>query len=57
MPMKEMTRAQVLRTFFFRDGKDTLTSFLAEMKALTDTDRTELCELAAKELQVTVKAA
>jgi hypothetical protein len=52
---KEMTRAQLLREFFYRPGTDTLQSFMAEIKQLTDADKDELCKLIAEKLDVTVK--
>ena len=54
--MKEMTRAQILREFFFRPGIDTLQSFVGELRALTEAEKQELTELAAAELQVVIKA-
>jgi hypothetical protein len=55
MPNKEMTRVQVLREFFYRPGKDTLSGFVAELKLLTADDRRELETLAAAQLGVTLK--
>lgn len=47
-----MNRVSVLRAFFYREGKDTLTSFMQEIKALSKDERAELATLAAKEMNV-----
>lgn len=56
MTQREMTRAQVLKEFFFRSGIDTTQSFLKEFQSLTPADREEMAELAAKSMGVVVKA-
>lgn len=56
MTQREMTRAQVLKEFFFRPGIDTTQSFLKEFQSLTPADREEMAELAAKSMGVVVKA-
>lgn len=49
---KQMTRAQVLREFFFRPGKDTLQSFMEELKALTPEEKQDLAIMASEALGV-----
>lgn len=44
---KAMTYAQAMRDFFYREGKDTLQSFMAELKQLTPEDK----EFFRKELE------
>ena len=50
-----MTRIAVLRKFFYRDEKDNLKGFAAELRALSDDEKDELAQLAAIELNVEVK--
>lgn len=52
---REMSQIMVLKEYFgYRPGEG-LKEFSAEVKALTPEDKTELAELAAKELGVTLK--
>lgn len=50
--MEKMSKAAVLRKYFFRDGTDTLKSFMDEIKALNAAEKDELARLAAAELGV-----
>jgi len=38
---KVMTYAQAMRDFFYRNGVDTLQTFMVELKALTPEDKAE----------------
>jgi len=50
-----MSRVQVLKAFFFREGTDTSVSFLGEIKQLNPQEREELATLAAVQMNVTIK--
>jgi hypothetical protein len=52
---KQMTRVQAIRDFFYRPGVDTLQSFMAELKALTNEDKDELVKLIVEKTGVVIK--
>ncbi len=41
---EKVSRAKLLRAFFFREGQDTMQTFLTELKACTPEDRQEMAE-------------
>ncbi len=48
-PGQKVSRVQLLKAFFFREGQDTTSKFMGEVKALTVKDRQEMAQLIAKE--------
>lgn len=53
--IQELTRVQVLKQFFQLKGQ-TIVQFAQELKALSEEEKAELSEMAAKEMGVTIKA-
>lgn len=51
----EMTRAQILMSFFGKSEGQDLKGFNEEIKALSPDEKQEIVELAAKEMGVTIK--
>jgi len=53
--VKEMTRVQAIKEFFYRPGIDTTQSFMNEVKQLSPAERQELATLVAEKMGVTIK--
>lgn len=53
--MAEMTRVQVIKTFFGMKPGETLLEFMGELKTLTPEEKKWMADEAARELNVTIK--
>ena len=53
---EKVSRARLLRAFFFREGQDTMKTFMDELKLCTPTDRQEMSELIAAQYGCEVDA-